>query len=289
MKSRHGFLIAGAVLILAGCNGREAELESEMVLMQSRMDSLHSVIASKDSYFDEIVTSINRVYANLEEVRVSEEQIKMQAGEEEGGYSVTSSESRVNLLNQVDKIGSSLEESRKQIARLESRIGLLNREQKGLNEMVAALKQQLAEREQTIAVLETNLRSLEGEIVEKSRLIVQRDSVIQSKETELNTVYYIAGTRSELEELGIIDEEGGFLWGLLGSTPVLSSGMDETLFNRFDISADRFIAIDGEIEELVPKRNEEYYMSTSAEEHSTLQILDTDKFWQERFLVIITG
>jgi regulator of replication initiation timing len=278
-----------AGLALVGCDAREKELEKEAVLMHSKMDSLQAVIGSRDAYFDEIVASINAVYTDLEGVRQTEEQIRLEAGKQEGGVSATSTsnQSRVDLLNQVEKIGNSLQESRKQIARLEKKVGSLSRESKGLNEMVASLKQQLAEREQTIAMLETDLGDLKNQVAEKSNQIVERDAIIQAKDTELNTVYYITGTRDELEELGILDDEGGFLG--LGSTSVLASGVDESLFNRFDMTGDRSITVEGEIEEIVPKRSEQYYQSENGEESSNLQILNPDKFWQERYLVIITG
>lgn len=287
MKAYHGVLILLAGLSLVGCDAREKELEKEAVLMQSKMDSLQSVIGSRDAYFDEIVASINAVYADLEGVRESEEQIRREAGKQEGGVPSTSTESRVALLNQVEKIGNSLEENRKEIARLEKKVGSLSREHKGLNEMVASLKQQLAEREQTIAMLETDLGDLKNQVAEKTTQVNERDAIIQAKQTELNTVYYITGTRDELEELGIINDEGGFLG--LGSTAVLASGVDESLFNPFDMTGDRSITVEGEIEEIIPKRNEEFYQSENGEENSNLQILNPDKFWQERYLVIVTG
>ncbi len=287
MKANHGVLMVLAGLVLLGCDAREKELEKEVVLMQGKMDSLQSVIGSRDAYFDEIVASINAVYADLEDVRQTEEQIRLEAEKQEGGVSSTSTESRVDLLNQVEKIGNSLEKNRKEIARLEKKVGSLSREHKGLNEMVASLKQQLAEREQTIAMLETDLGDLRNQVAEKSNQVVERDAIIQAKETELNTVYYITGTRDELEELGIISDEGGFLG--LGSTAVLASGVDESLFNPFDMTGDRSITVEGEIEEIIPKRSEEFYQSENGEESSNLQILNPDKFWQERYLVIITG
>jgi hypothetical protein len=190
----------------------------------------------------------------------------------------------------VKAIDTALEDNKAKISGLESRIKSLQRDHKGLNEMLTNVKAELALREERIAALETNIKNLEDDNTHKSMMLVERDSVIHNREEELNTVYYIAGTRSELEEMGILADEGGFLWGLLGSTPVVASGVNESLFNRLDVRDEWVITIDGEIEELVPKRNQEYYISTpSGEDRSNLEILDGERFWQERYLVIITG
>jgi uncharacterized coiled-coil protein SlyX len=214
----------------------------------------------------------------------------MQAEGDEATMSVTSSASREHLLEQVKAIDTALEDNKAKISGLESRIKSLQRDHKGLNEMLTNVKAELALREERIAALETNIKNLEDDNTHKSMMLVERDSVIHNREEELNTVYYIAGTRSELEEMGILADEGGFLWGLLGSTPVVASGVNESLFNRLDVRDEWVITIDGEIEELVPKRNQEYYISTpSGEDRSNLEILDGERFWQERYLVIITG
>jgi DNA repair exonuclease SbcCD ATPase subunit len=284
------FTVVVAVVLLAGCNAREKELEQQNVLLLSESDSLRGVIAERNRFFDEIVASINDVYVGLEAVRKGEEQIRMQAEGDEATMSVTSSASREHLLEQVKAIDTALEDNKAKISGLESRIKSLQRDHKGLNEMLTNVKAELALREERIAALETNIKNLEDDNTHKSMMLVERDSVIHNREEELNTVYYIAGTRSELEEMGILADEGGFLWGLLGSTPVVASGVNESLFNRLDVRDEWVITIDGEIEELVPKRNQEYYISTpSGEDRSNLEILDGERFWQERYLVIITG
>jgi hypothetical protein len=281
-------MLAGIVLI--GCNGRDRELEMQNAQLLSEKDSLHLAMQNRERYLDEVVSAINAVHAKLEDVRVSEEEIRMQTREGEGTIMPSTDQSRQQLLDRIEDIDNTLLESREEIARLESKVKAMGREASGLNDMIGNLKEMLEEREQKIAMLEVTITGLEGEIVDKNNLLVQRDSIIQTKDTELNTVYYIVGTRSELEEMGIISNEGGFLWGLLGSTPVLSSGVNEGAFTPLDKTRDWTIPINGEIEEIIPKRNADYYQAQSIDEHqSNLEILDPTAFWQDRYLVIVRG
>lgn len=293
MKAGGVLIIASCVAILGGCNAREKELEETLQKEQTRFigttDSLNQVIAQRDKYFDEVVRSINDIYSSLEGVRKKEAMISQQAGEAEGKFSLTNEQARSTLLQQIASIGTTLEDNRKKIAGLQSRVKKLNKEFASLNETIINLKQMIEEREKTIAMLETRVSGLEGQVEEKSRLIADRDAIIGSQETRLNTVYYVAGTRDELEEKGIIKDEGGFPWGLFGSTTVLASGIDQSYFKAFDRNGERVIKVDGRIDEIVPKRSDEYYALNQIDDATAdLNITDPTRFWQDRYLVIIT-
>jgi hypothetical protein len=290
MKTFCSFTLACVVMVLTGCDGREKELEKENARLLSQRDSVQFLMQDRERYFDEIVSAINEVHVKLEDVRVSGEQISVQTEGSEGTIRLSNNESRQNFLSQIGEIDHTLAESREEIRKLEARIAKQGRESSTLTEMINNLKQQLGEREQQIAMLEQRVTGLEGEVAHQTQLIVQRDSVIHEKQTEINTAYYVVGTRSELEEMGIISDEGGFLWGLFGATAVLSSGVDEGMFRPLDKTTDHFITVDGEIEEIIPKRSEESYVAEEVDEQrSNLQILNPKKFWRDRYLVIVRG
>ena len=65
--------------------------------------------------------------------------------------------------------------------------------------------------------------------------------------------------RHELEEKGIIKDEGGFLWGLLGSTTTLAPGFDERLFKPMNKEVNTAIQVNGKIDEILPRRSVQSY------------------------------
>ena len=279
--------------LMVGCNGKQDELEQALAQQKARLatstDSLNQVIAQRDRYFDDVVRAINDVYNNLEQVREKEKVISQQAGEAEGKFSLTNDQARESLLKEVNNIGTTLSDSRKKIASLQAKAKAMNKQMAGLNQTIDNLKQMLEEREKTIAMLGTQISGLENDVAEKGRLIAQRDSIIGNQETSLNTVYYVTGTRKELEEKGIIKDEGGFPWGLFGSTTVLGNGMNQSYFEKLDKTRDSEINVTGSIDEIVPRRDETYYaMDQSDDANSHLKIVDPGKFWQQKYLVIIT-
>jgi uncharacterized protein YoxC len=293
MKERWFVLAACGAVLLSGCGGREEEMkqqfEKEKAGLMASTDSLVKVIDQRDRYFDEVVRSINDVYTNLAAVREKERMITQEAGETEGKFSPTNEQARTELLKQIADIGSTLDENKKKIAGLQSKIKKMNKEFASLTETVQNLEKMLAERERTIAQLEGRVQGLEGEVVERDRLIAERDAFIGSQETSLNTVYYITGTRAELEEKGIIRDEGGFPFGWFGSTTVLASGIDKSAFSTLDMRKDQVIHVPAEIDEIVPGRDASYYsMNLTGEAASDITITDPGRFWQEKYLVIIT-
>jgi hypothetical protein len=158
----------------------------------------------------------------------------------------------------------------------------------GLNELIENMKKSLQDREQSIALLETRVKGLESEVQEKSQVIAVKDVTIDQQQRKINTAYYVVGTRRELKEKGIITDEGGFLWGLLGSTTILSTSFDPMLFSAIDKTKDEVIHVGGEIDEILPRRSEDSFAIAQPDKNtSDLSIVSPGRFWQDNYLVIV--
>ena len=271
-------------LMAGGCNDRS----NEVTQLNSDLQKAKDDLAQRDKYIDEITRSMNEVYQTLEKVRTTEGQLQSHAESAEAGVQRTSQEARDRIFEQVAAVGTQLREGREKIAKLEKRMKSYKSQFNGLNKMIASLKTQLQEREQSMADLQVRLTSLEEEVTLKTATIAVNEMTIASKEKSLNTVYYIVGTRDQLREKGIITEEGGFLWGLLGSTTVLADQVDERLFTPIDKTSETIIPISKAIREVLPRRSVESYASAEiSENQADLRIIDPSRFWQQRYAVIV--
>lgn len=297
MRIQHVILIIVVfALVVAGCNTRSDELEKENAELQQKTTQLNQDLEARDQYIEDVTQSINEIYANLEGVREKEKNILRETGEVEGKKKVTSVELRQRLLQQIATIDTNMRSNRKKLSDLQARVSSSRKQYAGLQRMMNDLKKTLEEREQSIAQLQTRVQDLENEVQSKTRVIAVQDSTINDQKSlisqqtnRINTGYYIIGSRKELEEKGIISDEGGFLWGLLGSTTVLSSGVNPQYFKPIDKTRDMTIEVQGDIDEIIPRRSENFYVtSENGQDASTLQIVQPDAFWQENYLVIIT-
>lgn len=287
MKARPLVFALGGILIL-GCNDKEEQLQKQVAQLQGEQTSLQQSIAERDQNLEEVMHSVNEVYADLEKARVKEGKLSERAGGKETQGQVSNTVTRQQLLNNISEIGSTLKENRKRIASLESRMKSFRGEVGSLNKLVDNLKKSLEEREQSIALLESKVQGLETSVAEQTKTIAEKDGVIDGQQKAINTAYMVVGTRKELKEKGIINDEGGFLWGLLGSTTVVSSGIDPSLFTPIDKTKDQSISVQGKIEEVLPHRNEQFFATAQPMENSSvITITHPSEFWQDRYLVIV--
>ncbi|HUI10130.1 MAG TPA: hypothetical protein VL221_07370 [Bacteroidota bacterium] len=289
MKTRLAALGLCTLLVL-GCSNEKEELQKQLADAQNARASLQQDISDRDAYFEEVMKSVNDVYASLEKARIKEGQLKKNTGSPEGPPQYTNAQSRDKLIQNINEIGSTLQENRKKIAALESRMKQFKGQIAGLNTMVENLKATLAEREQSITQLQAKVEGLQATMAEKTKQIEEKDALIADHVRTINTGYYVVGTRDELRKKGIITDEGGFLWGLLGSTTVMSPDVDPSSFTPIDKTKDNTISVTGHIEEILPRRNADLFASSQKEEEKTSQLTITSpvRFWQENYLVIVT-
>ena len=295
---RIAVILCVCAIIVAGCNTRSDELEKQNAELQAKSNELNKELTNRDEFIGQVMESINGMHENLEGAREKERLLLNQTDKLEGTKKASSVEIRQGMLVQLADIDSSLKTDKKKLADLQAKVKSYKTQFASLNKMIANLKQTLEEREASIATLQTRVTELEGEVVQKNLMVAQRDStinvqagVITKQTTRINTGYYVIGTRRELKEKGIIADEGGFLWGLFGSTTILANGFNASLFSPIDKTTATKIDVRGNISEVIPKRNIACYSAAQSADRtsSTLSILKSDQFWQDNYVVIITN
>lgn len=281
------FIIIAVTAVMAlfawGC--RDKEMEQQVATLQQQNREASSDLSKQDAYIDEVVASINQVYEDIEMTRSKEKNLLSESKGFEGGAKLTKEEVRSRLNDRIAAIRTTLKDNSEKIAEIQRKLNQSRKQYTGIQAMVDNLKKSIEEREQSIAVLQTRVASLEGEVAEKSTMVSVRDSVIGERDREIATVYYIIGTKRELEQKGIIKDEGGFL--SIGETTVLASGLDRSLFTPVD-RTNRIFHVDGKIDEILPARSPQFYKQEKVgTEESLLTVADADRFWQDRYLVIL--
>ncbi len=285
------FVLAAFVLAIAGCgeNSRQTDLEKQnSQLMQE--------LAAKDKFIEDVSSSINEIHNKLDAVWAVEKNIMGQTSSIEGGAKLTQAQLKEQILDRISGIQNTLEENRKKVSRLQQRLKESNTKYAGLDKLVEDLKKNLDEREKSIAEMQSRIQNLEGQVSQQVQVINQHEATIgdQAKQIEeqkkqMNTAYYTMGSRDELKKKGIITKEGGILWGLLGTTTVLSNNFEDDQFRPLDKTTVTEIEVPGRIDEIIPKRDESMYMKQETEDHRTvLKITNPAAFWKENRLVIVT-
>ncbi len=283
-------LVAVCVALLAGCNDKSEELQKQLSQAQNDQASSRQLLSERDKYIEEVMASVNDIYKDLEQSRVKEGRLMKENKGAEWNAQTENVDTKQKLLSDINDIGSVLKENRKRIATLQSRMRKFNVQIASLDSLVSNLKTSLQEREQSIAMLQTQVQGLEASVAEKTKTIQDREMTIDDQQRQMNTAYYVVGTRDELKKKGIITDEGGFLWGLLGSTTVMSGDVNPSEFTAIDKTKDQTIHVPGKIEDILPHRTDAAFSTAEkADENvSDITIKQPDKFWASRYLVVVT-
>jgi uncharacterized protein YoxC len=281
--------LAVLALIVGGCSTRTEELEKQNAALESSNKQLSADVAVREEYVNHLTEAINDVYASVEEARAKERSILKESNSMESGIASERAHDKADMIERLGEIRTVLRDNRAKLDKLQAKLASSARQYAGLQKMVASLKATIEERDKSIAELTTRVEGLQHDVAQKTEVINQKDSVIDTQYRQITTTYYITGTRHELEEKGIIKKEGGFLWGLLGSTTMLASGFDERLFRPMNKEVNMAIQVKGKIDQILPQRSAQTYSAEKiSEEQSLLTIAQPADFWKDKYLVIIT-
>lgn len=281
--------------LFIGCDREKIqELEKKNADLQEQVTNTSRDLSMQTQYVEEVTGSINAVYANMERISEGESMLSKSTKELEVHRGVLTSNTKERILSQINGIDTYIVENRKKLDDLESKLKSYRGKYQGLEKIVANLKQTLVEKEQSIASLEGKLndmnvqvQSLEVRLADMTEVDRQKEEVINVQQKQINSAMYTVGEKDDLMEKGIIHREGGFPFGWFGKTSVLASGVNSTEFTTIDKYQNTTIEVPGKIDELVPKRKENYYQITESDSISKLVILDPEKFWQEKYLAVV--
>jgi predicted nucleic acid-binding Zn-ribbon protein len=282
-------IIAVLAVFLYECNGTDEAFQKQYSALQEANRQLDQAITTRDMFVDTVTTSINDLYTGIQDLQAKEKSLLNETSKMESEKKLTADELHTKLIDRINIIRATLSENHKRLADLRSKLSSSKKQYAGIEQIVENMKKTLDDRDQTIADLGNRIQGLQQTIGEKNNLLTQKDSVIDSQYKQISTAYYIAGTKDQLEKMGIIKKEGGFLWGWLGSTTTLASGFDDKNFKPINRLVENNIHVDGKIDEIIPKRAEQFYKKTEiSENESLLTIAQPDTFWRDKYLVIIT-
>ncbi len=284
------FVVTVFALMIGGCDKtKEHELQAQLDKNQTDRMALQDALKDREEFVDQILKSVNDIYADLEKANANEKKIMPgEKGSAEIPW-VSSKETREGFLKTIDEIGNTLKDNRKKLNDLQARVRSYRGEVKNLTALLDKLKTTLQEREQEVAQLKGNIEGLQKTVAEQTALVSEKEKVIDEQTKTMNTVYYVAGTRKDLEKKGILTEEGGFLWGLLGSTTTLARDVDLSEFTPLDKTTEQTIHVAGKIDDILPHRKTDYYATVSDGNNGfDLKILRPERFWQGNTLVVVT-
>mgnify|MGYP002619647673 CR=1 FL=1 len=277
-----------AVLLMASCN--QKQLEQEIATLQQENEELRQQAIEKDNSLGEFFESMAQIRDNLNEIKVRQNLIAAETRDRDGvGQDV-----RQQIDSDLNMISELMEDNRRRIARLNRQVRESNVKIEEFEVLIASLNSEIEDRNVEISVLRDNLsqlnihnEALASTIEQLETENVYRQNVIDEKVHQLNTAYFVYGTRRQLQEQEIIDRQGGILG--LGRTTVVNPGASREYFTRVDITQLDKVQIPASKLKLVSVHPADSYMVELDEEENVAEIVieNPEKFWSNtRYLIV---
>ena len=284
--------LAVAGIFLAAC-GPTPEQEAQLA-------ELPTVAADRDRLQGEV----DRLNAEIDQIEAELANVTVIPAP---GAETTSSPSAPAAVGQLVAHVGAMES---QLTEVETRLRAVNATSATQRQTITNLEAAIAEeraalegQRQRVASLEQAITGLESEIARQGEVNMQLTQTVEEMTEDVNTVWYVVGTKDELLERGIVREEGGsrvlFIFGKRGKTLVPSRTLDRSMFMAADLRTLNEIPLPIDEEEgdepkwTVVTPQDLNAVATPLDEEgrvlgNALSIMDPQQFWaNSRYLIVV--
>ncbi|MDE6157663.1 MAG: hypothetical protein K2F78_05900 [Muribaculaceae bacterium] len=303
-NSRREYILpfAGGILFVCICIacfliGRSGRQPADDSHWHSAIDSLHTVIADRESRYNSVQAALDTLASAIDSVSIAEGQIMLNSDPETGRRF-----SRREMKERIEQLGHTIARQQKRISELENQLGKNVSDTASitnLRNIIARLRVDIREKETQIARMQTELASNRRTIAsmqddmnrigeEMAQVQQENQNIKEALETQnrvINECYVAIGTASELADKGILS--GG---GLFKKRQLQPENFSPAQFQCVDISLCTEIPVHGKKVKILTAMPSGSYRITGSKGSWTLVITDPTAFWSvSNYLVIQTN
>lgn len=273
-----------ALTVLMACNNKK---EEKNLASQNTIDSLTDVVNQKNNELNDIMSTFNDIQEGFREINEAEGRVNIARNNGETNAKADIMENisfikRTMQLNKerIAKLREQLKESNFNTSKLQATIESLNKELESKTARIEELQAELdsknahiAHQDKQISELNTNVNSLTADNAAKARAVEQQDK-------QLNTAWYVFGTKKELREQHILEGTNKVLKG---------NNFNKDYFTKIDIRVDKVIKLYSKSAKLLTNHPAgSYSLDKDARGMYTLRITNPTTFWSvSKYLVVV--
>ena len=273
-----------ALTVLMACNNKK---EEKNLASQNTIDSLTDIVNQKNNELNDIMSTFNDIQEGFREINEAEGRVNIARNNGETNAKADIMENisfikRTMQLNKerIAKLREQLKESSFNTSKLQATIESLNKELESKTARIEELQAELdsknahiAHQDKLISELNTNVNSLTADNAAKARAVEQQDK-------QLNTAWYVFGTKKELREQHILEGTNKVLKG---------NNFNKDYFTKIDIRVDKVIKLYSKSAKLLTNHPAgSYSLDKDARGMYTLRITNPTTFWSvSKYLVVV--
>lgn len=276
------FMVCCAALLMTGCkDGKNAPGLASV----QQTDSLNDVIAQKDSEINEMMGTLNDIEEGFRLINEAENRVALLKNGE-------GTSKKQNLKENIQFIAERMKQNRELIAKLQKQLesstlkgGQLKKTIDNLtaqleekDKQLLALREELDKKDIHISELDETIGNLNTNVNNLSADNQQKAETINAQDKQLNTAWYVFGTKKELKGQHIL--EGG---------KVMNGNFNKNYFTKVDIRNTTEIKLYSKSAKLLTAHPASSYSLThDASKQYVLRITNPQIFWStSKYLVVL--
>ena len=270
-----------AAFVLTGCNDGKNNAANSA----AQADSLNSIIAQKDSELNDMLGTLNEIEDGLNQINEAENRVVLL----KNGEGATK---RQKLKEDVQFIATRMKQNKELLAKLQKQLANSSIQGDQLKKTIENLQKQLAEKEKQlqalreeldskdihIAALDETINNLNTKTSNLTKESSKKTEVINAQDKQLNTAWYVFGTKKELKNQHIM-EDG----------KVMTGNFNKGYFTKVDIRELSEIKLYSKSAKLLTTHpSSSYTLVRDANKQYTLRITNSQIFWStSKYLVVL--
>lgn len=276
------FMVCCAALLMTGC--KDGKNVPGLASVQ-QTDSLNDVIAQKDSEINEMMGTLNDIEEGFRLINEAENRVALLKNGE-------GTSKKQNLKENIQFIAERMKQNRELIAKLQKQLesstlkgGQLKKTIDNLtaqleekDKQLLALREELDKKDIHISELDETIGNLNTNVSNLSADNQQKAETINAQDKQLNTAWYVFGTKKELKGQHIL--EGG---------KVMNGNFNKNYFTKVDIRNTTEIKLYSKSAKLLTAHPASSYSLThDASKQYVLRITNPQIFWStSKYLVVL--
>ena len=274
--------VALCLLAMVACKN---EKPAQNLASISQADSLQKIIAQKDNEINDMMATLNDIQEGFRQITEAENRVTVaQAGE--GADKAQQIRENIQFISQrmmqnkqlINKLQQQLRESSFKGDELKKTIETLTSQMEEKEQQLQQLRAELDSKDIHISQLDETINNLNTDVSNLQQESSQKTEVINTQDKQLNTAWYVFGTKRELKEQNI-----------LVKGKVLQGNFNKNYFTKIDIRVDKEIKLYSKSAELLTAHpGGSYTLTRDSKDQYVLRITNPQTFWStSKYLVIL--
>ena len=271
-------------LLLYGCKEYKAPVANRPTVAKD--DSLQQIISQRDTQINNMMATMNEIQEGFNEISEAENRVNLIQDDERA-------DKASQIKEDIKFIADRMQQNRELIKKLQGQLRDSDFKSQELKKVIANMLRQLDEKDQQlqqlraeldaknihIAELDETISNLNNNVTELKSESDEKSQIINNQETQLNTAWYVFGTRPELKDQRI----------LMGDK-VLQQNFNKNYFTKIDIRVTREIKLYSKSARLLTSHPAgSYELTRDNNKMYTLAITNPQLFWSTSKYLVVVG